>query len=228
VLEDLEQAVPQATPQTRPPTSRGESRMAVFLTRIIERVDGYWTRTLSAAGVEEPRVGYLWVPPGQASGTACGVPADDNAAFYCPADDTIYISERLAADVLNGVAENLPGQTAGQGRAVGDFGVAYIVAHEYAHNVQNELGFYRLAPTSTAKPFELQADCMAGLWGNAVYKEGLLEPGDVEEAINTASAVGDFDFGNRQHHGTPDERRAAWLLGYRSGDPTVCREFVPV
>jgi predicted metalloprotease len=228
VLEDFEQAVPQASPQTQPPSSGDRSRMARFLTQVAGSVDRYWTRTLTAAGAEEPRVRFVVVPPGVRGGTGCGVAADDNAAFYCPSDDTIYVAEELAAKVLNGVAENLPGQAAGQGRAAGDFGVAYIVAHEYAHNVQFELGFYRLAPTRTVKPFELQADCMAGLWGNAVYQEGLLEPGDVEEAINTAAAVGDFDFGNQQHHGTPEERRAAWLLGYRSGDPSVCRRFVPV
>jgi len=228
VLEELEQAVPRATPQTRPPTSRDESQMAAFLTKVITSVDGYWTKTLRASGVDKPRVSYVWVPPGQAGRTGCGAVADDSAAFYCPADDTIYVAEEFAAEVLNGVARNLPGEAAGQGHAAGDFGVAYIVAHEYAHNVQNELGFYRLAPRAGAKPFELQADCMAGLWGNAVYREGLLQPGDVEEAINTASAVGDFDYGNAQHHGTPEERRAAWLLGYRSGDPSVCRRFVPV
>jgi hypothetical protein len=228
VLAKLEQAVPQATPQTRPPSSRDESQMAAFLTKVIESVDTYWTKTLRASGVEEPRVRYVWIPPGQAGRTGCGAVADDSAAFYCPADDTIYVAEELAAEVLNGAARNLPGEAAGQGHAVGDFGVAYIVAHEYAHNIQNELGFYRLAPTRVAKPFELQADCMAGLWGNAVYHQGLLQPGDVEEAIDTASAVGDFDYGNPQHHGTPEERRAAWLLGYRSGDPTVCRRFVPV
>ena len=77
-------------------------------------------------------------------------------------------------------------------------------------------------PRYGVEPLELQADCMAGLWGNSVYKEGLLQPGDVEEAISTAQAAGDFEYGNPQHHGTPSQRRAAWLLGYRSGDPARC------
>ena len=97
-----------------------------------------------------------------------------------------------------------------------------MLAHEYAHNLQQEFGVFTLRPSASAKPFELQADCLAGAWGNSVYRQGLLEPGDVEEAINTALAVGDFDVGNAQHHGTPEERREAWLLGFEGG-PGFCR-----
>jgi predicted metalloprotease len=167
------------------------------------------------------------VPRDGIARTGCGVAADDSAAFYCPADDTIYIAQEFAAKLWNGVSGDFPGERAGYGRAVGDFGVAYVVAHEYAHNVQQELGLYTLSPRTGAKPFELQADCMAGLWSNSVYREGRLGPGDVEEAMSTASAAGDFDYNNAQHHGTPDERREAWLLGYRTGDPSICQRFVP-
>ncbi len=68
---------------------------------------------------------------------------------------------------------------------------------------------------------------MAGSWGNSVYAEGRLEPGDVEEAVSTALAVGDFDVSNRNHHGTPEERRQAWLTGFESGDPSVCSRYAP-
>jgi predicted metalloprotease len=81
--------------------------------------------------------------------------------------------------------------------------------------------------TESAKPFELQADCLAGTWAHSVYEEGLLEPGDLEEAANTAVAVGDFDVGNAQHHGTPPERRDALLAGFRSGEPRDCGRYVP-
>jgi predicted metalloprotease len=80
--------------------------------------------------------------------------------------------------------------------------------------------------TRSAKPFELQADCFAGTWANSVFEQGQLEPGDLEEATNAALAVGDFDVGNAQHHGTPQERRDALLAGFESGDPSVCSRYV--
>jgi hypothetical protein len=176
-------------------------------------VDRYWTRTFQAADIPAPRVGRVFIPPGQSTGTRCGSSANDMAAFYCPADDTIYFGERLARQVHDNI---------------GDFGVAYALAHEYSHNVQQELGWFDAGRRlTTVAPFELQADCMAGAWGNAVYQEGRIDQADVEEAAKTAYAVGDFDLTNPQHHGTPEERADAWLRGYRSGDPSDCRAFVP-
>jgi len=230
VLDDLRKAVPEATPQTRPPSSRGRTettRVEGYLLEVLRSVDGYWTRTLEAAGRREPRVSYVWVEPGDILRTGCGVAADDSAAFYCPSDDTVYVAVVLASRLWRGIANDFPGERAGYGHAVGDFGLAYVVAHEYAHNVQQELGLYTQSPRLGAEPFELQADCMAGLWGNSVYREGRIQQSDVEEALSTASAAGDFDYGNVQHHGTPDQRRAAWLDGFRSGDPAVCARYVP-
>ena len=227
VLEDIRQAVPEGSlPQ---PQTQGRTETNVvdqYLTDVLESVDRYWTRTFRASGLPAPRVTYLWVAPGDRVGTACGVVADDDAAFYCPRDDTIYIGQVFASDLWNGISDTFPGERSGYGEAVGDFGVAYVVAHEYAHNVQAELDFYRLSPNRGAKPFELQADCMAGLWANSVLKEGRIEPGDVEEALSTALASGDFDYTNAQHHGTPEERRDAWLLGYETGEPARCAELI--
>jgi predicted metalloprotease len=228
VLEDIRQAVPEASlprPRTEGRTEAGA--VDEYLTEVLDSVDRYWTRTLKASGLREPRVLYLWVPPGERAATGCQTVADDEAAFYCPADDTLYVSQQFASDLWNGISDTFPGERGGYGEAVGDFGLAYVVAHEYAHNVQAELGFYSLSPTRGAKPFELQADCMAGLWANSVLREGRIEPGDVEEAVSTALAAGDFDYTNAQHHGTPEERRDAWLLGYESCEPSRCGEFMP-
>jgi uncharacterized protein len=227
VLDEIRQAVPKASLPT-PQVEQRDARLERFMEQVLVSVDTYWTRTLTAAGLPEPQVRYFWVPRGQGVLTACRVVADDRAAFYCSADDTIYIAERFASDVYRGIADDLPGERAGKGNAVGEFGLAYVIAHEYAHNVQFELGFYELQnPSDGVKAFELQADCMAGLWGNAVYREGRYDEQDVEQAISTAQAVGDFDFGAAEHHGTPDERRAAWLDGFRTGDPSRCRRYVP-
>jgi hypothetical protein len=98
---------------------------------------------------------------------------------------------------------------------------------EYAHNLQHELGLFSLARANSSKPFELQADCLAGAWGSSVFAEGKLQPRDIEEAVGTALAVGDFDVSNANHHSTPAERRGAWLTGFRSADPSSCARFVP-
>ena len=225
VLDDIRKAVPEASLPT--PQVKQDSDISRYLTEVIASVDRYWTETLAASGLEEPRVRYHWVRRPVLTG--CRAVADERAALYCPADDTIYVAEKLASDVYDGIARGLPGEQAGAGKAVGEFGLAYIVAHEYAHNIQFELGFYELQdPRDGVKAFELQADCMAGLWGNAVYRAGRYDARDVQEAISTAQAVGDFDFGAAQHHGTPEERRAAWLDGFRSGDPARCRRYVPL
>jgi uncharacterized protein len=225
-LERIRRSVPQATRDGQAPSTRGrteEGKIDGYLTDVLTSVDSYWTRTLRAADLPQPTVRYTWIPPGRATRTGCGMPADENAAFYCSADDTIYVSEELAADIWSGTSHNFPGEAAGYGRAVGDFGLAYVIAHEYAHNIQQELGLMKTDPRYGVEPLELQADCMAGLWGNSVYRAGKLHPGDVQEAISTALAAGDFEANSPQHHGTPEQRRAAWLTGYRSGDPRRCQ-----
>jgi uncharacterized protein len=230
VLGDLERVFPRAQRTSPVVRSRGNNEpetIDVFMTRVLGDVDRYWTRTFAAAGLPEPRVGFDPVPPGALLRTACGTLAGDSAAFYCPGDDTIYVAQRFAADLYRGVARGLPGERAGYGRAAGDFAVAYVLAHEYGHNLQQELGTFDNGIGRSARPFELQADCLAGTWAYSVYEQGLLEPGDLEEATNAALAVGDFDVGNAQHHGTPQERRDALLTGYRSGEPARCNRFLP-
>ena len=230
VLGQIQRELPRAQqtdPSVQARGQTGSETIDAFLTRILKDVDAYWERTFAAADLPQPRVAYVWVPPGRRIATACNAVADDRAAFYCPGDDTIYIGQVFAARLYDGIAEGFPGQTAGFGRAAGDFGVAYVVAHEYAHNLQNELGLFTIGSANSSEPFELQADCMAGAWGYSVYERGELSSDDIEEAINTALAVGDFDVSSVNHHGTPAERRDAWLLGFESGDPSVCGRFVP-
>jgi predicted metalloprotease len=230
VLADLEKVFPRAERTSPTVRSRGRNEpttIDAFLTDVLRDIDGYWTTTFRSSGLPEPRVRYVWVEPGAFVMSGCGQPADDRAAFYCPADDTIYVAQQFAADLYGGVVQGLPGESAGYGRAAGDFAVAYVLAHEYAHNLQHELGIFDNRVTQSAKPFELQADCMAGTWAHSVYEQGHLEPGDLQEATDAALAVGDFDVGNAQHHGTPPERREALLTGYRSGDPSRCARFVP-
>jgi predicted metalloprotease len=207
--------------------------MNAFLTAVTKDVDEYWTEVFAANGIEEPRVTYAWIPAGETAASACGGQDEggtlgDSAAAYCPGDDTIYISERFASDVANGALDQaLPGSAQGFGGTYGDFAVAYIVAHEYGHQIQDELGlFERYGDQVPTSAFELQADCYAGTWANHVYENDELDEGDVQEALNAAEAVGDFDASNPQHHGTPEQRAEAWSAGFQTGDPSACDRFL--
>ena len=197
--------------------------MEQFLTAVTKDADTYWTKTFEDAGLPEPRVSYGWIPAGQAASSACG-PLDDSAAAYCPGDDTIYISEQFATDIYNGALDHaLPGSSQGFGRTVGDFAVAYIVAHEYGHQIQDELGLFQHTASSSRRwRSSSRPTAIAGAWANSAYQENRLEDGDVEEALDAALAVGDFDTANPGHHGTPEQRREAWLSGFESGDPSSC------
>src|SRR5215212_760735 len=86
-LDRINQAIPAAGPATQPP-QRGDATLEEFLTTVIKDVDGYWTTTLKAADLPEPRVAYVWLPRGSRTRTGCGNIAADDAAFYCPSDDT--------------------------------------------------------------------------------------------------------------------------------------------
>ena len=173
---------------------------------------------------------YTWIPEGQTAASACG-DADgglgDSAAAYCMADDTIYISEKFATDIYDGALDQaLPGSSQGYGGTVGDFAVAYIVAHEYGHQIQDELGAYQQYAQLPTMAFELQADCYAGTWANNASQENRLEDGDVQEALDAALAVGDFNESDPGHHGTPEQREEAWRTGFESGDPSACSAYL--
>jgi len=205
--------------------------MEEFLTATTTDVDAYWEKVFKASGLAQPRVTYTWIPAGRTAASACGDDSGtlgDSAAAYCPGDDTIYISQRFASGIYDGSLDHaLPGSSQGYGRTAGDFAVAYIVAHEYGHQVQDELGLFDAyggkVPTMA---FELQADCFAGTWAHSASQQDRLEDGDLQEALDAALAVGDFDESSPGHHGTPEQREAAWRNGFDSGDPASCDRYL--
>jgi len=214
-LEEMAEVVDPATKDDAQDFQLGSDEIEEFLTVVLEDNDEYWTETFEEAGLKEPFVLYYWVPPGERVRSRCrGQMANDESAFYCPVDDTIYMGSELAVQLYE---------------ESGDFALAYIVAHEMAHSIQAELGildYYANVGTVTAT--ELQADCMAGTWGYSALYDGYLEPGDVEEAQTLAYQIGDFDTFHPEHHGTPNQRRKAWNLGYESGAPADCAKYAPV
>lgn len=214
-----------AQEQQLPSTGDTAADMASFLAMVMTGVDRYWTKVWQEAGYPEPYVNVFYPGPGEKMVDPCNGYnlTTDQDAFYCSINDTIVISQVMATEMLNGQV----GYSTGPGtkNLSGDFSVALVVAHEYAHNLQAELGILPTAPEARTYPVyktELHADCWAGVWANSAYYEGVLEAGDIEEGIQAAMSAGDYDFNNPAHHGTPEQRAAAFMAGYNSGVPLGC------
>lgn len=161
----------------------------------------------------------------------CGAASGATGPFYCPADRKAY----LDTDFFDTLSQRLG--------ARGDFAAAYVVAHEVAHHVQNELGILRqvhqvrqssnkVRANALTVQLELQADCFSGIWARAV--DGLLEPGDLEEALNAARQIGDDTLQRnagrvpQPHtftHGTSEQRERWFATGYETGDMRTCDTF---
>ena len=168
-----------------------------------------------------------------ATRTACGVGQSFMGPFYCPADNKAYIDLDFYSELKN------------RFDAPGDFAQAYVIAHEIGHHVQHLLGIteevhrnrQRLSEGEANRMsvrLELQADCLAGVWANRTEREhGFLEQGDVDEALNAASAIGDDRLQQRGGGVSPDsfthgtsEQRVRWFrTGLQSGAPDGCDTF---
>ena len=166
--------------------------------------------------------------------SACGFAQAAVGPFYCPADRKLYIDLSFYRDLQTRFG------------APGDFAQAYVIAHEVGHHVQTLLGISernmaarRGASESEANALsvrqELQADCFAGVWAhNANRERQLLEPGDIEEGLNAASAIGDDRLQQQSRgyvapesftHGSSEQRMRWFKRGYDSGDVNVCDTF---
>lgn len=131
--------------------------------------------------------------------TACGETVPNNA-FYCQADHSIYFDKSLFDASLE---------------AIGDFAPVFILAHEWGHLVQGELGFLTMRERIGIRN-ELQADCLAGLFTQHAEERNLLDPGDTEEALEIAFESGDPSGApsSAASHGTSEQRQAAFAIGY--------------
>lgn len=159
--------------------------------------------------------------------SACGSADAASGPFYCPGDHKVYIDLSFYDELKSRFG------------AGGDFAQAYVIAHEVGHHVQALLGLdepLRRAPASQSKAvsvqLELQADCLAGVWGRTTEQRNLLESGDVEEGINAAAAVGDDQIQRMSGravqpdaftHGSSAQRVAAFRRGMSAGAMSACQ-----
>src|SRR4051794_22970898 len=203
----------------------GESpdQLASFLQSVTSDVNDAWAAKFQAAGRQYTPAQLQLYQGGIDS--ACGATDGSVGPFYCPADQTVY----LGLDFFQVMEQNLG--------ATGDFAKAYVVAHEIGHHVQNLLGVTGVggpASNQQSVDVELQADCLAGVWGNDAQHRGLLEDGDLMEGLNAAASVGDDvlqqSAGQSVNpdtftHGSAEER-ASWLLrGFDTGKASACDTF---
>ncbi len=170
-----------------------------WISRVEFFVSDYWNEHSGLFPVADgpSRAVVVIVPPGETVTTPCGGgTAGDTALKYC--DDHIFLGVRRLWDTYRSDGE------------YGDFAAAFIVAHEWAHNVQAELGRWE----AKRKPwYELQADCFAGTWARHELEAGRLEKGDLEEALLVA-----WDGGGDQTHGSAEARLVAVMRGYQADD----------
>ncbi len=158
--------------------------------------------------------------------SGCGYATSQTGPFYCPNDRKVYIDLDFYKELKNRFG------------APGDFAMAYVIAHEVGHHVQNELGVTKQFFEHRAKlskkeanrftvKLELQADYLAGVFAKRIQNKGYLEEGDIEEAINAASSIGDDTIQKRSSgrvvpdsftHGTSEQRVRWFMKGYKAGD----------
>lgn len=210
----------EAAPATAFATTPDEERLVDFVSFVFDTAQSTWAGILRRNGAEYRNAKLVLFR--DAAQSACGFAEAATGPFYCPGDRKVYIDLGFYDELRRRFG------------APGDFAQAYVLAHEVGHHVQNLLGLTGGGRPSNDQSvrIELQADCFAGIWGHHMAQDGLLDPGDVDEGLGAAAAVGD-DRLQRMSTGSvaPDAfthgssaQRAAWFRrGLESGRVESCR-----
>lgn len=216
--------------QQSAPVSQSDDRATQFTAQVLATTEDVWTK------VFEDQLDRSYTPPklvvfSGVTQSPCGGASGATGPFYCPADQKAYLDTSFFT---------MLSQRMGAG---GDFAAAYVIAHEVAHHVQNQLGILpkvdaarrqssKTEANALTVRLELMADCLSGIW--AANVQGLMEKGDLDEALNAARKIGD-DYLQRQAGQVPQphtfthgasEQRARWFgRGYDSGNVGQCDTF---
>ncbi len=231
VIDVAQVAAPAPSSQPAQPGAPRDE-LTVFVSKVLASTEDTWDGVFRDSGREYRRPRLVLFSG--ATPSACGTGQAAMGPFYCPGDEKVYVDLSFYRDLRD------------RFRAPGDFAQAYVIAHEVGHHVQKLLGitakvdgmrgrvseaqFNRLSVR-----LELQADCLAGLWAHRAQRErGLLEPGDLEEGLNAAAAIGD-DRLQRQSghavvpdaftHGTSAQRVRWFRTGFDGGGVKACDTF---
>lgn len=218
-------------PQTQPRPA-GNDEASQFVSVILASTEDVWGKMFSAAGQQYPAPKLVLFSDGIES--ACGMNSSATGPFYCPGDQKVYLDLSFLSEL----------QRMG---AAGDFAVAYVIAHEVGHHIQNVIGTERKfrqyqsqvnnqeQANALSVLMELQADRYAGVWANHAHSQRqILEEGDVEEGLNAAAAIGDDRLqkmaGRRVNpdgftHGSSQQRVQWFRTGMKSGDINSCDTF---
>ncbi|WP_281976801.1 KPN_02809 family neutral zinc metallopeptidase [Pseudorhizobium flavum] len=214
-------------------TSRApaDDETAAFIRTVLAETEDTWNGIFQASG-ENYREPTLVLFSGQVQ-SACGFASAATGPFYCPGDQKVYLDTFFFQELKQKFG------------AAGDFAEAYVIAHEVGHHVQNLIGVLprfnqarqRMSEVKANRMsvrVELQADCFAGVWAKFTDQRGLLEQGDLEEALNAAQQIGDDTLQKRSqgyvvpesfNHGTSAQRMEWFGRGFESGDVNACDTF---
>ncbi len=217
----------QQTQQQRPPP---DDKAKEFVQVVLHDTETIWTKLFRENNVggeyQQPKLNLY---SGQTS-SGCGIASSDVGPFYCPADQQVYIDPTFFD------------QLAKRHKAEGDFAAAYVISHEVAHHVQHLLGLdvkskevERDANRASVR-LELQADYLAGVWAHHAHSEyGIIEEGDIAEAINAANQIGDdtlmkeagvkYVDQRRFTHGKSEQRVRWFTRGLKTGDMNACMDI---
>ena len=224
--------MPQQGPQIQRPQSTSDDDLKKFVAVVLADTEDVWGSLFTQYGATYSDPTLVLFSGGTRS--ACGTGVSAMGPFYCPEDEKVYIDLSFYQELKN------------RFKAPGDFAQAYVIAHEIGHHVQKLLGIMDQVEATRQRMgqkqanalqvrVELQADCFAGIWANKAQEmKNIIEPGDIEDALRAASAIGD-DRIQRQTQGyvVPDsfthgssEQRVRWFKrGYGSGDLNQCDTF---
>ncbi len=230
LLSDTTRSPAHGRSAAQPPAS---DEMSVFVAKVLGSTESTWQTVFAEAGkrYQEPKL-VLFTG---ATPTACGTGQSAMGPFYCPSDRKVYIDLAFYRDLRE------------RFHAPGEFAQAYVIAHEVGHHVQNLLGISdkvrqaqqrsgnQAAANALSVRLELQADCFAGVWGHrADSMKKILEPGEVEQALTAASAIGDDRLQRQARgqivpesftHGSSAQRVRWFKRGMETGEVRQCDTF---